>query len=688
MMKSLFCCFLLLMAAGSLAGHRAAAQGVGIGTAAPDAKAALDIRATDKGLLIPRLTASQRLAIPSPPQGLMVYQTDGTASGGAQTGFWYYVGTGGWVYLDAAPSGGLTLPYSGTYSGIGNAFGVSNTGIGAGIVATTALSTAVSGTNTGSGTGLSGTSGAGTGVAAASTSGTALAATKSGTQTGRAASLTNTNAANDSTTAYISTAGDRPALRAVNTATSAQAAIRGVKQSASTDGIGVEGVVTSGASGNAAGVRGFDQSGSSGGSGVIGLTAGGYGVRGIATAGGGYGVSGSATDSYGVIGSSQSGTGAQGSSTSGSGVVGITSAGNVGGVAGVKGTSSNSSGIGVLGLSSSGYGVRGEATGSSGYGVTGVASGANGYGLVGTGSGGASGVYGTASGTGRAGYFNQTSSTATQAALEVASVGRSSAIFVTHPQIINFPSPVFGMTIADAGGTAQATFRSDNIELNPLDGTAGGVFLNADYGGSFNVKNNDAVSALCSASGVSNPSNYAAITAEGRFGAYAGRFTGNVSVTGSLSKGGGSFKIDHPLDPENQYLYHSFVESPDMLNVYNGNVTLDARGEATVTLPDYFEALNRDFRYQLTPIGTAFTPYVLAEVAGNQFRIAGLPGGKVSWQVTGIRQDKWANLNRIPTEQPKEPGNRGKYLHPEAYGQPLSRGIGYQPELNKAAARR
>jgi hypothetical protein len=153
---------------------------------------------------------------------------------------------------------------------------------------------------------------------------------------------------------------------------------------------------------------------------------------------------------------------------------------------------------------------------------------------------------------------------------------------------------------------------------------------------------------------------------------------GNWQVTGSLAKAGGSFKIDHPLDPENQYLYHSFVESPDMLNVYNGNVTLDARGEATVALPDYFEALNRDFRYQLTPIGAAFTPFVKEKVAGNQFRIAGQPGAEVSWQVTGIRQDKWANQNRIPNAAPKEPENRGKYLHPEAFGQPATRGIGYQ----------
>ncbi len=41
--------------------------------------------------------------------------------------------------------------------------------------------------------------------------------------------------------------------------------------------------------------------------------------------------------------------------------------------------------------------------------------------------------------------------------------------------------------------------------------------------------------------------------------------TGNLSIAGNLSKRGGAFKIDHPLDPENKYLSHSFVESPDMM---------------------------------------------------------------------------------------------------------------------------
>lgn len=162
---------------------------------------------------------------------------------------------------------------------------------------------------------------------------------------------------------------------------------------------------------------------------------------------------------------------------------------------------------------------------------------------------------------------------------------------------------------------------------------------------------------------------------------YAGYFLGNVTVTGTLSKGGGSFKIDHPLDPENKYLYHSFVESPDMMNVYNGNITTNATGDATVVLPTYFEALNKDFRYQLTVIGQFAQAIVAEKISNNQFKIkTDKPNVEVSWQVTGIRQDAFANTNRIPTEVEKPKSEVGTYLHPEAYGKPTSKSVTFAME--------
>ncbi len=171
----------------------------------------------------------------------------------------------------------------------------------------------------------------------------------------------------------------------------------------------------------------------------------------------------------------------------------------------------------------------------------------------------------------------------------------------------------------------------------------------------------------------------------------AGEFIGDVEITGNLSKGGGSFKIDHPLDPENKYLYHSFVESPDMMNVYNGTITTDDQGEAIVTLPDYFESLNKDFRYQLTVIGQFAQAIVGQKIKGNRFVIkTNAPNVEVSWQVTGIRQDAFANKNRIPVEVLKPEIERGSYLHPEAFQQPVERGVQmmrYREQMERAKAR-
>lgn len=166
---------------------------------------------------------------------------------------------------------------------------------------------------------------------------------------------------------------------------------------------------------------------------------------------------------------------------------------------------------------------------------------------------------------------------------------------------------------------------------------------------------------------------------------WAGYFNGDVYVTGTLTKGAGAFRIDHPLDPENKYLQHSFVESPDMMNMYNGNVTTDHNGTAVVTLPSYFEALNRDFRYQLTVIGQFAQAIVSKEVSSGEFTIrTDRPNVKVSWQVTGIRRDKYAEANPIETEIAKGQGERGKYVHPRAFGHDESSSIEWENDHRAA----
>jgi len=125
--------------------------------------------------------------------------------------------------------------------------------------------------------------------------------------------------------------------------------------------------------------------------------------------------------------------------------------------------------------------------------------------------------------------------------------------------------------------------------------------------------------------------------------------TGNAVIVGSISKGSGTFVIDHPLDPLNKLLYYSFVESPEVKNFYDGIADLDEKGRVTVELPDYFFALNERFRFQATPLGAPMPDlYLSQEVRRKYFGIAGpitfslaggVAGGRVSWQVTGVRRD-------------------------------------------------
>jgi hypothetical protein len=217
-------------------------------------------------------------------------------------------------------------------------------------------------------------------------------------------------------------------------------------------------------------------------------------------------------------------------------------------------------------------------------------------------------------------------------------------------------------------------FGGDTAAIGDYGGS-GGVFYG---GGSFTdgVGAGDGVVAAGGSSGGTGTAGngiraYAGSPGAGNGISYglAGLFEGNVYVSGSLAKAGGSFVIDHPTDAANKYLYHSFVESPDMMNIYNGNIVTDSSGAARVTMPDWFESLNRDFRYQLTVIGQFAQAIVGSEIDNGSFTIkTDKPNVKVSWQVTGIRQDAWANAHRIPLEVDEAPGDQGHYLHPELFG--------------------
>ncbi len=159
-----------------------------------------------------------------------------------------------------------------------------------------------------------------------------------------------------------------------------------------------------------------------------------------------------------------------------------------------------------------------------------------------------------------------------------------------------------------------------------------------------------------------------------------------VFANGQLGASGTkSFQIDHPLSPETQYLLHYSTEAPEPLNAYRGMVVLDSSGEAWVQLPDYFESINRDPTYQLTPVGSAMPNlHVAVEVQNNRFKIAGgKPGGKVSWRVEAIRNDRWVQEHGFRSEVPKPPSHQGKYLNPDLYGAPAEKGIFYRPSAGE-----
>lgn len=150
-----------------------------------------------------------------------------------------------------------------------------------------------------------------------------------------------------------------------------------------------------------------------------------------------------------------------------------------------------------------------------------------------------------------------------------------------------------------------------------------------------------------------------------------------------------NFKIDHPADPENKYLYHAAIESDKRYNKYSGNITTDENGVAVVELPEYVQLVNKNFRYNLTVIGTFAQAIVGEEVSDNKFVIrTDEPNVKVSWELTGVRNDPYAKQNPYKVEVEKEENEAGRYLMPELYGQPKEKSLDYQKKKAKESKRK
>jgi hypothetical protein len=153
---------------------------------------------------------------------------------------------------------------------------------------------------------------------------------------------------------------------------------------------------------------------------------------------------------------------------------------------------------------------------------------------------------------------------------------------------------------------------------------------------------------------------------------YAGFFQGDIYVTGFVSAGlGKPFKIDHPLDPENKYLFHCSVESPEMRTVYYGQ-TATENGSVLINLPDWWIALNgtdkSEYTYSLTPIGKWCQLYVSKEIENNQFEISSTGGDcKFSWTVTAIRHDTLVEEKRMRIEVEKTPEEKERDKQAKKY---------------------
>jgi hypothetical protein len=356
----------------------------------------------------------------------------------------------------------------------------------------------------------------------------------------------------------------------------------------------------------------------------------GYGVYG-SQAGSGTGVRGFASSGKGVWGSSTSGTGVYGQHTSTSGAApGVEglTSSTSGSAAGVYGASS-SSGRGVAGFSDSWQGVYGHSNSNAGV----VGESTDFDGVYGVSHSAGAAVSGHNNGGGYA-FWGETN-------------GPNPAIFATNP----FATAVHGDGYVGVVGTGS------NFGV---DGASDAGY--AIYG--------------ASSSG------------------YAGYFVGKVSISGGCTgcTGPSALQIDDPLDPAHKYLNHASVVSSQQLDVYSGNVRTNGKGFATVHMPRWFQALNRSFRYQLTPLGRRgwdARAGVWTRIRNNRFTIrTDKPRVEISWQVTAVRHDPLAEARPTRVIVAKPRADQGKYVNPQLYGKPRSDGIGYRkpPRLARTAA--
>ncbi|RNC86795.1 MAG: hypothetical protein ED556_05065 [Winogradskyella sp.] len=285
------------------------------------------------------------------------------------------------------------------------------------------------------------------------------------------------------------------------------------------------------------------------------------------------------------------------------------------------------------------------------------------------------GILSLHSGFGNAGFFRVDNTANTSAALDVLNEGTGNGVHISSPDngAINAGTALFveqedASTVADSGRAAHfdlangGTFADSAVLITSSAtgiGTSALRVIPADpteLAGVF--EGNVEIDSDLTIGG-----DVVALTGEiGSLGVPTFLMVGtavidDLTVTTAISAPAKAFKIDHPIYPEKQFLYHNSIESNERMNIYSGNVTTNAEGYYEVQLPDYMSALNGYFKYQLTVLDKSFAQAVIWEQIDpetNTFMIkTNEPNIEVSWQVTGIRIDTWALENPLEVEVSK-----------------------------------
>lgn len=346
------------------------------------------------------------------------------------------------------------------------------------------------------------------------------------------------------------------------------------------------------------------------------------------------------------------------SSSSGTGMYAGANA-PTGSTTGMFGQVASPNGAGVLGSNTSNTG--------NGIGIAGVTSSTSGTAIVGTAvmptgaSVGVSGVSNSTLGTGVFGHAPATTGSTTGVyGLSVSSAG--TGVFGTNTSATGSTVGLRGYAYSDFGA---GVFGNAFGQTGPATGVTGQSFSDAGYG--VHGRTTSPTGTTYAVSGyAASPTGWAL---------YA---FGDVGASGVKP-----FRIDYPTDPENKYLLHFAAESPFPQNFYSGNVVTDKDGYAWVQLPDYFDDVNTNLKYQLTVVDDSDTDgFVQVKVSkkaqGNRFQIrSSNPHIEVSWRVEADRNDRYV-IRRRPKDVVEKVGiERGTYQHPELYGQPAEKGINF-----------